>query len=360
MAIDAQSTYDESTSDRDDKMMNRKVFFTIGALLFGISGGVGATVSPFFSAGNGCSTAISSATFFPGNPGSTVEVSLCVSTTTESVCGATIQLQAANSGESARFKVTNRTLGGVLTDPTTSISYPVSITNPAQPLDFGAIVSSATPPPAGAGQLLATFQLQPQSTATNGSYVISLTNLSSISTEGANCFGSPVDFSINPTLTLVKSGSTDTGVLVTRYRLYSPATSEHLYTTDFTEYSVLPACCSWIPEGPIYRVFQGPGSYGGVAAVPYYRLYNPSSGQHHWTTDLNEYNFLQSVGWSQEGIDGYILPSQVAGTLALYRLYLNASGGLHLWTIDQNEVDYLTANAGWTYEGIAGYVIPLP
>ncbi len=148
--------------------------------------------------------------------------------------------------------------------------------------------------------------------------------------------------------------------LVTRYRLYSPGTFEHLYTTDFNEYSVLPACCAWVPEGAIYQLFAGAATYGGVAAVPYYRLYNPFSYQHHWTTDLGEYNFLATVGWIQEGIDGWILPTQAAGSVPLYRLYLNAAGGLHLWTIDANERNYLTANAGWIDEGIAGYVIPLP
>ena len=151
-----------------------------------------------------------------------------------------------------------------------------------------------------------------------------------------------------------------TGTLATRYRLYSPGTFEHLYTTDFNEYSVLPACCAWIPEGSIYKLFQGPGMYGGIAAVPYYRLYNPFSYQHHWTTDANEYNFLPNVGWVREGTDGYLLPSPVAGALPLYRLYLNAAGGLHLWTVDQNERNYLIANAGWVDEGVAGYVLPLP
>ena len=151
-----------------------------------------------------------------------------------------------------------------------------------------------------------------------------------------------------------------TGNLVVRYRLFSPGTLEHLYTTDFNEYSVLPVCCAWNAEGAVYKLFSGPGSYLGVAAVPYYRLYNPSSHQHHWTTDLNEYTVLPTVGWQQEGTDGYILPTPVTGALPLYRLYIAVFGGLHLWTIDINEMNYLTANAGWVNEGIAGYVIPLP
>ena len=144
-----------------------------------------------------------------------------------------------------------------------------------------------------------------------------------------------------------------------RFRLYSDGTKEHLYTTDFFEYSQLPQCCAWTPEGPIYKVLKGPGFFSGVGGVPYYRLYNPYSFQHHWTADTNEYNSLPGVGWVQEGIDGYILPRQAEGALPLYRLYLNAAGGLHLWTIDNNEVQYLTTTSGWTYEGLAGYVIPL-
>ena len=178
---------------------------------------------------------------------------------------------------------------------------------------------------------------------------------------GAGCSGTGTcTVTMTAAATVTASFLPYTGTLRTRYRLYSPGTFEHLYTTDFNEYSVLPVCCAWVAEGAIYRLFSGAGSYGGVTAVPYYRLYNPFSFQHHWTTDAGEYNFLPSVGWQQEGTDGYILPTQASGLLPLYRLYLNAAGGLHLWTIDVNERNYLVANAGWVDEGIAGYVIPLP
>jgi hypothetical protein len=151
-----------------------------------------------------------------------------------------------------------------------------------------------------------------------------------------------------------------TGTLVTRYRLYSNGTKEHLYTTGVNEYNVLPVCCGWIAEGAIHQVFQDAGSLFGVAAVPYYRLYNQYSHQHHWTTDFNEYNVLGAGGWSKEGVNGFILPTSVTGSVPLYRLYLNAFGGLHLWTTDANEKTTLTTTAGWTSEGVAGYVVPLP
>jgi alpha-tubulin suppressor-like RCC1 family protein len=154
------------------------------------------------------------------------------------------------------------------------------------------------------------------------------------------------------------------GELAVRFRLYNPANLEHLYTTSAIEYAYLTnqidrRCCGWSPEGPVYQVFRGEGTFAGVQALPYLRLYNPYSRQHHWTTDAFEYAYLGTVGWNQEGVDGYILPSPAQGTSALYRLYLEAAGGLHLWTTDLVEVNYLTTNAGWTFEGVAGYVIPL-
>jgi hypothetical protein len=152
-----------------------------------------------------------------------------------------------------------------------------------------------------------------------------------------------------------------TGTLTTRYRLYSPVTLEHLYTSQY-EYQYLsnqidPNCCGWTAEGAIYKVWSGPGTYGAKAAVPSYRLYNPASSQHHWTTDLNEYNVLPAYGWTQEGIDSYVLPSAVPGAIPVYRLFL-AGVGVHLWTIDANEWSYLSTH-GWTSEGIAWYVMPL-
>src|SRR5437762_3522084 len=111
-------------------MMNPKVFFIAGLVLFLLALRAGATVTTFFSAGSDCS-GTSTTSFVPGGPG--VQVSLCVSTTTESVCGATLQLQSATAAEAGRFTIANRTLGTV--DPTSnaaSITYPISITNPSQ------------------------------------------------------------------------------------------------------------------------------------------------------------------------------------------------------------------------------------
>jgi hypothetical protein len=95
-----------------------------------------------------------------------------------------------------------------------------------------------------------------------------------------------------------------------------------------------------------------------VTAVPYYRLYNTASRQHHWTADANEYAVLShSPGWNGEGIDGYILPAAAPGTMPLYRLSYPDNRGLHHWTTDANEYSVLTGSQGWIGEGIAGFMV---
>ena len=150
------------------------------------------------------------------------------------------------------------------------------------------------------------------------------------------------------------------GVPIFRYRLYSDVTKEHHYTTDLNEYNTLGTYVgTWQQEGTVGKVLDNPGAYNGVTARPLYRLYHGGVLQHHWTSDANEYYTLRFLlGWTGEGVDGYMLPSQAAGTMPLYRLYYpGIPGGLHHWTVDGYEYGVLIASYGWVGEGVAGYVI---
>jgi uncharacterized protein DUF5648 len=145
---------------------------------------------------------------------------------------------------------------------------------------------------------------------------------------------------------------------VLRYRLYSPASLEHHFTTDLNEYTVLGASGAWVQEGTVGNVLNNPGTFNGVEAVPYYRLYNTFILWHHWTTDPNEYYTLITFpGWGGEGVDGYILPTTTTGAIQLYRLVYPNGTGLHHWTVDSNEYTTLINTYGWVGEGGAGFVI---
>ena len=146
---------------------------------------------------------------------------------------------------------------------------------------------------------------------------------------------------------------------VFRYRLYSPVTLEHMYTTSLNEYNTLGALAgTWTQEGTVGKVLDNPGSFNAVTATPYYRLYNTTTQWHHWTTDPNEYSTLIPYpNWNAEGVDGFILPTTTAGAEQLYRLTYPPKPGLHHWTIDPVEYSQLITVYGWTGEGGSGFVI---
>ena len=87
-----------------------------------------------------------------------------------------------------------------------------------------------------------------------------------------------------------------------------------------------------------------------AATVTMYRLYNPNSGEHFYTSDSNERNTLIEIGWNNEGI-GWIAPA--SSDTPVYRLY-NEIGGEHHYTTSAAERDGLV-EAGWRYEGIGWY-----
>lgn len=132
------------------------------------------------------------------------------------------------------------------------------------------------------------------------------------------------------------------------YRLYNPSSGEHLFTTSLVEYQTLSGL-GWDEEGTCFEEYASVGT--GEQAV--YRLYNPSNGGHFFTASAVEADRLIALGWKSEGIAWY---GPVAGGIDVFRLYnpnMTADGGLgsHLWTTSKNEESVLEG-LGWKGEGI--------
>lgn len=86
------------------------------------------------------------------------------------------------------------------------------------------------------------------------------------------------------------------------------------------------------------------------SVVDMYRLYNPYTGEHFYTSSADEKDYLYSIGWGYEGV-GWQAP--VTSDAPVYRLY-NSVGSEHHYTGSASERDTLI-NDGWNYEGIAWY-----
>ena len=132
-------------------------------------------------------------------------------------------------------------------------------------------------------------------------------------------------------------------------RLYNPNSGEHFYTADLNEKAVL-VKLGWNDEG---YGWVAPKKVLGDKAV--YRLYNPNAGDHHYTTVEKEKETLVTYGWKYEGEGWYSAEAKShTATVPVYRQYnpyANGAGS-HNYTTDKAENDYLVS-LGWTPEGTA-------
>ena len=136
---------------------------------------------------------------------------------------------------------------------------------------------------------------------------------------------------------------TDEGT-IPMYRMYNPYTGEHFYTSNYSEVVYL-GQIGWQYEDVAWNAPLDGGE-------PVYRLYNPFTGDHHYTLDIGERDYLDGIGWNYEGV---AWNSGADSGTPVYRLFNPfLSIGSHHYTTSLNERDYLLAN-GWLDEGIAWY-----
>lgn len=158
----------------------------------------------------------------------------------------------------------------------------------------------------------------------------------------------------NPAYTWNTGAAADMRVTVVKAvlmnRLYNPNSGEHFYTKDINEKDTL-VSLGWQDEGI--------GWVAPETGAPVYRLYNPNAGDHHYTMSANEKDTLVSIGWKYEGIgwDSAVAASVVSpiyGMVEVYREYNpNAkAAGAHNYTISEVENDALVS-LGWIDEGEA-------
>lgn len=133
---------------------------------------------------------------------------------------------------------------------------------------------------------------------------------------------------------------------VTMYRLYNPWTGEHFYTSDAGERDNLKNI-GWNDEGVGWTA-------PSKSNTPVYRLYNKyvPGGDHHYTTSASERDNLVKAGWSYEGAGWY---SDDSKSVPLYRQYNPyALTGTHNYTTSKDENDNLV-KLGWKGEGVGWY-----
>jgi hypothetical protein len=187
-----------------------------------------------------------------------------------------------------------------------------------------------------------------QYTAVNGNTQYKIVVVPTESSGGT--FDATLSLSIPPPKSAVAPGAQPL------YRLYSPATKDHVITLDPNEYATL-GSNGWTQQGQLGLAYPD-SSTPPDGTYPVYRLYNSTTQQHLWTMDPNESSQLVQSGWQQQAIAFRAYPYQVRGTVALYRL-ATADHTYHTWTSNYDEYISLTASGGgWVREGIGAFVVP--
>ena len=134
------------------------------------------------------------------------------------------------------------------------------------------------------------------------------------------------------------------------HRLYNPNSGEHFYTADLEEKEAL-VKLGWNYEGYGWVADATPSTDDAKTKQAVYRLYNPNAGDHHYTMDENEVKTLKAYGWKDEGTGWYSATGDTVEVYRQYNPYANGAGS-HNYTTDKAENDYLVS-LGWIYEGAA-------
>ena len=133
---------------------------------------------------------------------------------------------------------------------------------------------------------------------------------------------------------------------VKMFRLYNPFSGEHLYSSSADE---IGACilAGWKFEGHSWTAPKN-------SSAPVYRLYNRYTGDHHYTASSDERSACLSAGWFDEGIGWYSWAARIVPVYREYNRY--ASVGSHNYTTDRTE-HFSLVHAGWADEGISWYAM---
>ncbi len=132
------------------------------------------------------------------------------------------------------------------------------------------------------------------------------------------------------------------------YRMYNPQTYQHVWTTSPGDYAS-GYNVEQVAFTSINSVRQETAPPSGQKLV--YRFRDMPSNAHFWTTDLYERDSMIAAGYSYDGVGWRSLKEN--GT-PIYRLYAEALKQ-HLYTTDYSEVQNLSTNHGWRYEGVSMY-----
>ncbi|KAG4072235.1 hypothetical protein HA402_005957 [Bradysia odoriphaga] len=154
--------------------------------------------------------------------------------------------------------------------------------------------------------------------------------------------------------------------LVTLYRLFNPNSDDHFYTTSLEEANIAANTLG-------YNFEQSPGLVSttssdcecGNSFAPVYRLYRPGSKADHFYTlsESEADNAVTNLGYNREGIAFYCVHSLMMdcdASLSFHRYWRGTGSGTdHFYTTDFDEGNRNVIALGGQYEGVMCNIWPV-
>jgi hypothetical protein len=151
------------------------------------------------------------------------------------------------------------------------------------------------------------------------------------------------------------------GNILPIYRFWSAQYGHHFYTISEgdRDYIMTTWPDIWEYEGPVFYA----SSTEACGSLPVYRFWSETFLGHFYTISEEEKNLVQAtmqIDWKYEGPVYYAYPTQVTGTLPMYRFWSEVYLG-HFYTISEADKNYVIATWPdiWQYEGPVFYAYPL-
>jgi len=141
------------------------------------------------------------------------------------------------------------------------------------------------------------------------------------------------------------------------YETYNQQYQDFFYTIDPSQRDIAVSQYGYVYRGIAARV----ESTQIANTLPFWRFYKglPQT-DHFYTTDAGELNYVLSYGWQYERVEGYLFAGQAPGTVPMYRYHYwegATSELMHYYTVDST-LRPMLESYGWVQDGLAGYVYP--
>jgi len=154
--------------------------------------------------------------------------------------------------------------------------------------------------------------------------------------------------------------------VVVVHRYWNPGNHDHFYTTKPEEIGTThkghTGNHGFTCEGDGFTVFN----HHHHGLVPVYRYYHAGNHNHFYTASAAEIGTTHpghsgNLGYTCEGILGYVSPHEFPGSVAIHRYYHDGHHD-HFYTVSANEIGTThvghVGNHGYKYEGVLGYAYP--